>query len=242
MKADVLRDGPSTLWRFGASEFGQLGSDVCSALDGAATYRILGPNEFIYLQEDDADFLYFVRSGYVRLSYLLEDGSPILFKILPVGESFGELGVFESGRYFDMATSIGTSSVFCIPARALRTIANHHPAFELALARVVARRYRSFISLTRTLGLKSLHARLSQCLLRLADDLNDMTLYKDRPVLRIGASVTQTDLGLMARGARGNVNRALKAWQARGWIAVEERSILIVDRGALEAIAVSDGI
>ena len=226
---------------FAGSEFGHLGRDICSALDSAASYRILGPNDFIYLQEDDAEFLYFVRSGYVRLSYLLEDGSPILFNILPVGESFGELGIFDLGRYYDMATSIGTSSVFCIPIKALRTIANHHPEFDLALARVVARRYRSFISLTRTLGLKSLHARLSQCLLRLADDLNDVVSYGGREFLRIGASVTQTDLGLMARGARGNVNRALKAWQMRGWIASEDRSIIIVDRVSLEAIAVSDG-
>src|SRR6187397_3153003 len=101
---------------FGASEFGALSEAIRNALDQAASYRMLGPNEFIYIQDDEADYLYFVRSGHVRLSYLLEDGSPILFGIISPGESFGELGVFESGSHYDMATSIGTSSVYCIPA------------------------------------------------------------------------------------------------------------------------------
>ncbi len=236
----MARDSLGLLPRFEASEFGRLGGDVRAALDRVATHRVLGPNEFIYLQEDDAEFLYFVRSGHIRLSYLLEDGSPILFGILPPGESFGELGVFEAGRHYDMATSIGTSSIFCIPAQTLRSLGAHHPGLDLALAHALARRYRSYVSLTRILGLKSLPARLSQCLLRLADDLNDLTDHGGRKVLQIGASVTQTDLGLMARGARGNVNRALKAWEAMGWIGIRDRCIMILDRGRLEAIAIED--
>lgn len=242
MRAEIPRDSLGRLPRFAGSEFGQLDECIRLALDRAATYRIFGPNEFIYLQEDDADFLYFVRSGYVRLSYLLEDGSPILFGILPPGEVFGELGVFEAGRHYDMATSISSCSVFCIPASALRSLGARHASLDLALARAIARRYRSYILLTRILGLKTLPARLSQCLLRVADELDDVTLHNGRNVPRIGSSVTQTDLGLMARGARGNVNRALKAWERQGWIEIRDRSILILDRTRLEAVALEDDL
>ena len=54
--------------------------------------------------------------------------------------------------------------------------------------------------------------------------------------------VTQADLGLMARGARGNVNRALKAWERAGWIAIQDRNILILDRNRLEALSVEEGL
>lgn len=232
----------STLPHFGASEFGRLDEALRSALDRAATYRMLSPNEFIYLQDDDADYLYFARSGHVRLSYLLEDGSPILFGVVSPGESFGELGVFEAARYYDMATSIGTSSVYCIPAGSFRTLSARHPELSLALGRTIAKRYRSYIMLTRILGLKTLPARLSQCLLRIADGLNDRTRHGDRDVLQVGGFVTQSDLGLMARGARGNVNRALKSWEKEGWIGMRDRTILILDRASLEAIAVEDDL
>jgi len=225
---------------FAASEFGRLDAGIRDALDQAATYRLLGPNEFIYLQEDDAEALYFVRSGHIRLSYLLEDGSPILFGILPQGESFGELGVFEAGRQCDMATSIGTSSIYSIGLETFRGLAARHPALGLALGRAVARRYRSYISLTRILGLKTLSGRLSQCLLRVADGLGDRIVLDGREVMKVGAFVTQTDLGLMARGARGNVNRALKSWERKGWIGIHDRCILILDRPRLEAIAIED--
>lgn len=232
----------STLPHFCNSAFGQLGDEIHAALDKAASYRILAPSEFIYLQDDDADFLHFVRSGHVRLSYLLEDGSPILFGVFPAGHSFGELGVFEGGCHSDMATSIGTSSIYSIPAAAFRAIAARHPQLNVALGHVVAQRYRSYISLTRILGLKTLPARLSQCLLRVADGLQDRTSYEGRTVARVGAFVTQSDLGLMSRGARGNVNRALKAWEKQGLIGIRDRCILILDRPRLEAVALDDDL
>jgi len=65
---------------------------------------------------------------------------------------------------------------------------------------------------------------------------------KGREVACIGPMVTQTDLGLMARGARGNVNRALKSWERSGWIAIVDRSIAILDRSKLEHLAFEDGL
>jgi CRP/FNR family cyclic AMP-dependent transcriptional regulator len=232
----------SQMPHFSISAFGSLADDVCRALEQAATYRMLAPNEFIYLQEDDADFLFFVRSGHIRLSYLLEDGSPILFGVLPPGESFGELGVFHGGQHYDMATAIGAGSIYCIPVTAFHALAQRHPDLNLALARTIANRYRSYISLTRILGLKTLQSRLSQCLLRVADGLNDRTHYMGRTVLRVRAFITQSDLGLIARGARGNVNRALKSWERDGYIAIQSRNILILDRPGLEAIALEDDL
>ncbi|MBC8129906.1 MAG: Crp/Fnr family transcriptional regulator [Rhizobiaceae bacterium] len=234
-QTERLRYAPS-------SSFLEMEGEVQLALSRAATHRLLGHNEFIYLQDDDAQYLYIVRSGHVRLSYLLEDGSAILFGILPPGESFGELGVFENGTHGDMATSVGTTSIHCIPATTFRTLGARYPALDVALGRTIARRYRSYIALTRNLGLRTLPARLSQCLLRLADGLGSRMVYAAREVPYVGAFVTQTDLGLMARGARGNVNRALKIWEKSGWIAIRDRCILILDRPSLEALAFEDDL
>jgi CRP/FNR family transcriptional regulator, cyclic AMP receptor protein len=224
------------------SEFSTLGEEAKAALVRASRRRLYSPNGFVYLQDDDAEHLYFVRSGHVRLSYLMEDGSAVLFGILSSGETFGELGVFENGTYCDMATAVGTVSVVSIPARTFRTLAERYPELNVALGRVVARRYRSYVALTRSLGLKTLPARLSQALLRLADGLRTTTDFGGRTVPFIGSFVTQADLGLVARGARGNVNRALKTWERCGWIAIEDRRILILNRARLEALSIEEGI
>jgi len=222
------------------SEFAKLESAARSALFGALVMRRYAANDFIYLQDDDADHFYFVRAGHVRLSYLLEEGSAILYGILPRGESFGELGVFESTTHCDTATAVGEVTLASVPAPAFRSLGRRFPEIDAAVGRVVARRYRSHLALTRMLSLKTLPARLGQALLRLSDGLGARMPVDGREVPCIGPMVTQTDLGLMARGARGNVNRALKTWERAGWIVIVDRSIAILDRARLEGLAFED--
>ena len=219
------------------SEFSQLGADAKAALAAAFVRRSYRENDFIYLQDDDAEHLYFIRSGYVRLSYLMEDGSAILHGILPPGETFGELGIFEGGAHSDMATAVGNVTVASVPIHVFRQLEQRHPEIGAAVGRAVARRYRSYLALTRMLSLKTLAARLAQALLRLADGLGTRIHHAGRECPCIGSMVTQTDLGLMARGARGNVNRALKTWERAGWIAIQDRCIVILDRAKLDGLS-----
>jgi CRP-like cAMP-binding protein len=221
----------------GLHEFSRVSPEARQALFAACTRRAIGNNEVVYLQEDDATQLYFVVSGHVRLSYIMEDGSAVLYAILPQGECFGELGAFDGGTHCDMATGIGTSVISGISVKSFRALCERFPDLDHALARIVAARYRSYIDLTRTLSLKTLSARVAQALLRMADSLGTRTTHNGREVPYVGAVVTQADLGLMARGARGNVNRALKSWEARGWVALKDRAILVLDRQSLDALS-----
>lgn len=220
-----------------AREFLLLDESVRAELLAAATPRNYTNNQFVYLQDDAADALYVILSGHIRLSYLMEDGSAILFAVLPDGEIFGELGVFDGGRHCDMATAAGTARVASISLRDFRAVSAKHPQLRDALGGLVARRYRSYIQLTRTLSLKTLSARLAQSLLRLAEDLGGLTGGEALGgAARIGGVVTQTDLGLMARGARGNVNRILKKWEKAGLVALRDRNIFILQPEKLESL------
>ncbi len=213
-----------------------------AALLARAVRRSYAANQFIYVQDDDPECLCFVVEGYVRLSYLMEDGSTVLHAILPPGQAFGELAVFDEGQHCDTATAIGPVTILAVPIVAFRAIAERHPALTRALARLVARRYRAYVELTRTLSLKSLAGRLSQTLLRIADEAGRTVTVRGRSCQAVPSVVTQTDLGLMARGARGNVNRAIKQWERLGWIALQERCIAILDRRRLEAICLDGDV
>src|SRR5262245_58692637 len=238
-RIEVLERGPLFAAK---SEFSRIGREAMADLARAFVPRTYVANDFIYLQDDQADNIFFIRTGFVRLSHLMEDGSAILYAILPPGESFGELGVFEGGAHCDTATAASDVTVASIPTQLFRSLGARHPEINAAVARIVARRYRSYLALTRMLSLKTLAARLAQALLRLADGLETRIQIGGRDVPVVGAMVTQADLGLMARGARGNVNRALKGWERAGWIAMHDRCIAILDRGKLEALAFQEGL
>lgn len=199
--------------------------------------KVIGNNEVIYLQEEEATHLFFVGSGHVRLSYIMEDGSAVLNAILPRGCWFGEMAALDGATHCEMATGIGSTVVSSVSIRAFRALAERFPEFNRVLAVVVARRYRSYVELARGLCLKTLAARLAQSLIRVADGLGSTGQFDGREVPVIGPVVTQADLGLMARGARGNVNRALKQWEARGWIGLRDRAIYLLDRESLEALS-----
>jgi len=225
-----------------SSEFAQASDEARNALSAALSRRTYANNEVVYLQEEEAQNLYFVISGHIRLSYVMDDGSAILYAILPPGDSFGELGIFDGGAHCDMAMGIGNAVVGSVSAKKFGALCERFPNLHKSIALLVARRYRSYIELTRMMSIKTLQGRVAQALLWLADGLGTAAIHCDRNVPCVGPVVTQSDLGLMARGARGSVNRVLKTWERAGWLVVEDRTILIVNRAALEASAIEEDI
>ncbi|KZM46166.1 cAMP-binding protein [Labrenzia sp. OB1] len=206
-----------------------------------ATRNVYTNNGVIYLQEDRADKLYIVLSGYVRLSYIMEDGSTILYAIVPPGQSFGELGVYDWSVYMDSATAIGDVSVFSVRAEVFHSDISGNSSPKDALSTLIVDRYKTFIDVTRCLHLSNLPARLAASLLRLVESLGQTTDYRGRNCPSLGAMVTQSDLGAMARGTRGNVNRVLRKWILDGLVAIEDRKIILLDPDGLELTALNVG-
>lgn len=202
---------------------------------------IYNKNSVIYLQEDKADKFYIVLSGYVRLSYIMEDGTAILYAIVPPGESFGELGVFDRSFYTDTASTIGNVSVLAVNADVFHTGDRCSQEIKFALSELIATRYRTYIDVTKNLYLTSLSARLAMSLLRLTESLGHTMEYKGRKVPYLGSMVTQSDLGAVARGTRGNVNRVLKSWERDGLIVAQDRKIIILDSEGLEMQSLNSG-
>jgi CRP-like cAMP-binding protein len=221
-----------------SSEFARACDEAKRALLAALTRRTYANNEVVYLQEDEAQQLYFVVSGHIRLSYVMDDGSAILYAILPPGDSFGELGIFDGGVHCDMAMGIGNAVVGSVSARKFSALCERLPNLQKCIALLVAQRYRSYIELTRMMSIKTLQGRVAQALLWLADGLGTEAIHCGRKVPCVGPVVSQSDLGLMARGARNCVNRILKIWERAGWLAIKDRSILIVNRAAIETSAI----
>jgi len=77
-------------------------------------------------------------------------------------------------------------------------------------------------------------ARLTRCLLRLADKWGTEISDGD---IKISQPFSQADIGEFSGLARENVNRRLKAWEADGIIGFDGRNIVIKDFDELERIA-----
>jgi len=223
-----------------SEEFSDLPQQAKETIVQKSAVRTFSNNGIIYLQEDDATSFHFVVSGYVRLSYLMEDGTAILYTVVPPGHSFGELGVFDQGYYPDTASAIGNTRILSVKADFTTQSNMYGGQLQNALSKLIAKRYRTYIDVTKSLYLNNLPARLAQSLLRLVDSLGERAIHEGRDVPCLGSAVNQSDLGSMARGTRGNINRTLKSWERNNWIAIQNRKILILNRTSIENLTLDD--
>ncbi len=222
-------------WKNKAILFQELSAELSEKLEKSAVRQSYTNGENIYLQEDEAEFLYIIERGHVRLSHLREDGSTFLYAIITAGKSFGELGVFQRSVHADTACALGDVVVHKIRRSAFHLINESSAEICRALAVVVAKHYRAYIESTRCLSLPSLSARLAHAMLNLLDSIGTPTGDgQDGKLMISGSIVTQSDLGAMARGTRSNINRRLKEWERAGIIKIQDRSITVLNRTMLE--------
>lgn len=216
-----------------------------SSLDQQSTNRILksatikkySDKDVLYFQDDAAEFLYVILKGCVRLSYLREDGTCISLGILQQGRYLGELGVCDGGDYAETATAIGNVWVALLSKQLIVRWMEDQPVEDCDWAGLLVGRYRDYQRAICRLSLGSLSARLSRILLDIANQSNETWRIGNRDCRYVSSIITQSDLGAMARGTRGNVNRTLKRWERSGWILLRDRCIILLNEAALGALA-----
>jgi CRP/FNR family transcriptional regulator, cyclic AMP receptor protein len=202
-----------------------------------AAIRVYKDKEAVFMQGDPAEFLFIVLSGFVRLSYIFEDGTQAFLGILQSGECIGELGVCERGIYAETAAAIGESCMARISVRAFESCFDDIYTRNRELAGMLAARYRNYLNVTCDLSLTSLAERLSRVLLKLVKCLGAKMTVNGREFSCLSPLITQSDLGSMARGTRTNVNRTLKEWERSGWILLKDRCIVLLNPSRLESVA-----
>lgn len=212
-------------------------ASTAAVLAGRGLRQQFPGNAVVYYQDDPTTHIYLLVRGYIRLSYISENGIVTLLSMATPGQSFGESGSLDSLPHCDTAFTVGTTEIMTLDCASLRDGSETAADLERAMARIFARRWRSHVDFTRALYLPNLNLRLSHALLRLLDDMGNKIKFRGRMVDCLGPVITQRDLGSMARGTRENVNKTLRSWEEDGIIALEDRHILVLNREALEDVA-----
>lgn len=219
--------------------FPELSDDARALLIQHLRVQTCGDNTVIYFQDDPTQILYFVRRGYVRLSYIWDDGTVALHSIVAPGRFFGEAGALTGQDHADTAFAVGPTELLALDLgwAELKTPASKE--LRLCLCDIVARGYRDHIDFTRGLYRSNLAQRLAYALLRLLDQLGNDIRWRGNTMRCLGPVVTQRDLGAMVRGTRENINKTLRLWQKQGILTLEDRHIVVLDRERLERVVTS---
>ena len=190
----------------------------------------------IFQKGDPGTSLMAVLSGRVRISAYSEDGKEVILNLIDPGQMFGEIALLDGKARTADATAMGPTTLLVLDRREFIPFLERNPKIAIRLLEILCERVRRTSEMIESVAFLTFGARLARLLLRLAESYGEAA----GPGVRINLKLSQTDLGNLIASTRESVNRQLKAWSEEGVLALERGRITLLDRAALELLAVAE--
>jgi CRP-like cAMP-binding protein len=185
--------------------------------------------QVLFSEGEPGDSLYIVLSGKVKLGRRASDGRENLVAVMGPSDQFGELSLFDPGPRTSTAVVVTDGRIARLPKSALQKWVQERPQIAMQLLRVVARRLRRTNTMLADLIFVDVPGRVAKQLLQLAQRFGSV----DGGQLRVTHDLTQEELAQLVGASRETVNKALADFAARGWLRLEGKSVVILDRERL---------
>lgn len=185
--------------------------------------------DVVFSEGELGDALYIVLSGTVELTRRSPGGGESLLAVLGPSDQFGELAVFDPCPRTETATAVTDIRLACVPHSVLRPWIEAHPELGERLLRVLARRlWRTKTSLP-DLFFTDVPGRVARMLLHLADKFGSRVADG----VRIKHDLSLERLSRIVGASHETVQKALADFADRGWIRLEDTSMVILDEKQL---------
>jgi len=216
-----------------ATMFRRLGADDRRRLAAVSTVRSFEKGARLFSEGDPSDHLYTVSTGRVKVFKTTPRGADVILEIFGPGDSVGAVAVYESRPYPANAVTLEPTTCILFPRQPFFILLETHPSLVRGL--LVGLNHR-LIELTNRLAELSggrIEARLARFFLKLARDMGQpraegtfipLALSRQELADMIGTTI-ETSIRIMSR------------WGKDGIVHTEKDGFLVIDRGALEAVA-----
>lgn len=211
--------------------FQRLTSDELSELERRSRARTFARATPIYLPADEAESVFLLAAGRIKLCHLTPDGKQSILAFIEPGELFGELALFEPGEREEYAETLESSTVVMIPGEVLRTLMGERADLSLGITRLIGLRRRRIERRLKNLLFLSNRERLTHLLLELAEQYG-------RPAqtgVELGIRLSHQDLANVIGSTRETVTVVLGELQAEGLVEVGRRRIALLEPTRLAA-------
>ncbi|MHB1419467.1 MAG: Crp/Fnr family transcriptional regulator [Bacillota bacterium] len=183
----------------------------------------------IFMEGEPGDGLYFVKTGRVKVSKLLEDGREKTLHYLQEGDIFAEVLLFDPGVFPATAEAVEDAVVGIVRNQDIDNLLQNNPQITLKILRYMARRLRQAQQHVRDLAFKDTYGRLAVTLLRLAQEYGKDGA--DGTIINI--TLSQQELANLIGSSRETVARILGDFRKEGSLRMEKQVITILDEKKL---------
>lgn len=215
--------------------FAQCPAELRSALLRLARPLRLAPGEALFARGQGADGLCCVLEGGLRVGAVLADGSESVLAFIEPGQWFGEISLIDGRPRTHDAVADGATRVLLVPQAALLGWLQANPAHWQPIAQLACAKLRMLFGVLEDIAHLPLEGRLAKRLWLVAHGYGARS-GPPRSLLRL----PQEQLALMLGVSRQSANKALRALEGRGLIALHYGGIEMLDLPALAALGEAD--
>lgn len=127
--------------------------------------------DFIYFEEDEANKVYLIEKGKVKLGYYSDDGKEVIRAILTKGELFGEKAILGEELRSEFAQAIDSGTKICpVGVEQMQDLMRKNSTFSLKVYKFLGIRFKKLERRLDILLFKDVETRVKEFMNELADD------------------------------------------------------------------------
>lgn len=215
--------------------FRRLKPDDRQRLAAVATMRAFEKGATLFSEGDGSDLLYTVLTGRVKVFKTTPRGTDVILEIFGPGDPVGAVAVYESRPYPASAVALEPTSCLLIPRQAFFALLEGYPTMVRGLLVGLTHRLIELTNRLTELSGGRIEGRLARFLLKLG---TDMGKRRDDGVF-IPLVLSRQELADMIGTTIETSIRIMSRWGKDGVVRTDKDGFVIVDRAALETVALS---
>jgi CRP/FNR family cyclic AMP-dependent transcriptional regulator len=204
-----------------ADPFAPLAEETLRAMAASGPVRKFPKSTVLINEGDRGDSIYIVLSGKVKVFASNEAGKEVVIDFHGPGEYIGEMSLDGAPRSASVITVEPTTCAVVSRAQ-FREFILAYPDFALHLIGKLIERARLATENLKSLALSDVYGRLVRLLGSLAQERDGRQVIPEK--------LTQQDIAERVGASRDMISRLMKDLVAGGYLAIEDRTIVILKR------------
>lgn len=189
------------------------------------SHKVFKKGEYIYLPDEQADRLYFLTEGRVKIGSYADTGKEITKAILNKGEVFGELSLIGEEKRRDFAYAMEDTSLCILTVVDMKALMRDHNALNLFLMKIMGSRMLEMEQRLEALVFKDSRTRIIEFLHSLAANKGQRVGYEQ--VVR--KFMTHQEIANLTATSRQTVTTVLNDLRNKNILTFDRRRLLVRD-------------
>lgn len=217
------------------SLFRELTTEQLLRIERTARQKKFGRGSAIYLPMDEADEVFILAEGRIRIGSATPDGKQVTLAFVEPGEVFGELGLIDSGKREERAEALVDSIVVQLSGQGLRELMESSASLTLGVTKLIGFRRQRIERRLKSLLFRSNSDRLAHLLI----DLSEQYGKAISNGILLNIKLSHQDLASIIGSTRETITSLLGQMQENGLISMGRQRIVICD---IQSLSIGAGL